>query len=59
VFPFLTSFSGNGGTKFSKKGNGVFISPELTGKVVPKNSHGSEMRYYVHPAIATYEMIFA
>src|SRR6266487_1249006 len=34
-------------------------SPELTGKVVPKNSHGSGMRYYVHPAIATYEVIFA
>jgi hypothetical protein len=36
-----------------------FISPELTRKVVQKNSHGSEMLYYVHAAIATYEMIFA
>jgi hypothetical protein len=35
------------------------ISPELTGQVVPKNSHGSGMRYYMHPAIATYEVIFA
>jgi hypothetical protein len=36
-----------------------FISPELTRKVVPKNSHGSEMLYDVDAAIATYEMIFA
>src|ERR1700692_1229800 len=37
----------------------LVISPELTGQVVPKNGHGSGMRYYVHPAIATYEVIFA
>jgi hypothetical protein len=45
--------------RIAERGEYMNISPEVTGQVVPKNSHGSGMRYYVHPAIATYEVIFA
>ena len=60
---FAPTLGESGTTLFYQTGNAPrkpkHISPELTRQVVPKNSDGSEMCYYVHPAIATYEMIFA